>query len=147
MYCAACSWAGWALPPLPVPSANYDTGTSGVVKDKVTGLWWQEPIDMPNTCAGGCSQAAAMAYCANLKLAGYCDWRLPTRIELDSIVDYTKSSPAIDTTVFQSTPSHTFWTSSPFTPMSATDGWHIDFTDGRANNAAMTSTDRVRCVR
>ena len=56
--------------------ASYDTtSTPGVVIDKVTHLWWQQPIDVPNNqskvCFPGCAEAEALAYCANLTLAGH----------------------------------------------------------------------------
>ena len=37
----------------------------------------------------------AKAYCPTLTLAGHSDWRLPTRIELVSLVDFGRSAPAI----------------------------------------------------
>jgi hypothetical protein len=150
VYCAACAWAGWNLPVPSPPTSSYDVTTAGVVIDTVTGLWWQQPIDLTNTqnknCASGCTQAQAIAYCANLTLAGHCDWRLPTRIELVSIVDYTKSSGTINGTAFPNTPSASFWTSSPYAP-SAGNAWHIHFNDGSVDTTSVGSTDRVRCVR
>ena len=69
---------------------NFDT-----ITDKATGLMWQrydnaEPLLWEN----------ALAYCENLNLGGYTDWRLPNAKELQSLVDYSRSpdttnSPAI----------------------------------------------------
>lgn len=49
----------------------------------------------------------------NLDLAGYSDWRLPNAKELQSIVQYGKSTiPAIDETFFTiANPDSYFWTS------------------------------------
>lgn len=46
------------------------------------------------------------AYVARVNAAGWCghnDWRLPTREELRSIVDYSRYNPAIDKTYFPNT--------------------------------------------
>jgi hypothetical protein len=67
----------------------------GTVSDLATGLTWQQADD-------GVSRnwQEALAYCENLTLAGSSDWRLPNAKELQSIVDYTRNSPALDTSVF-----------------------------------------------
>jgi len=48
---------------------------------------------------------------ANL-LGGYNDWRVSNKTELGSIIDLGRAPPCINTTVFPSTPSSYFWTSS-----------------------------------
>lgn len=80
----------------------------GTVTDKATGLMWQQEDD-GNTYDW--VEALAMAY--NSELAGYTDWRLPNTKELQSIVDYEKTTfPAIDETYFSCTNSDSwFWTS------------------------------------
>ena len=107
------AWAAWPMPnaassSLPHP-ASYDLTTAGVVKDTITGLMWQRTV---STTKG--TFDAAGTYCGNLTLAGFSDWRVPTRIELVSIIDYTVAPPAaaIDGTAFPSTPPDRHWTAS-----------------------------------
>jgi hypothetical protein len=136
---------------LPNPS-SYSSTLSGVMTDNVTGLMWQQPLDAVS-CAKGCTQADAAAYCASISLGNYHDWRLPTRIELVSLVDFTRASPAIDP-VFTGTPPDKFWTSSSEAGAVATVAWLVDFVSGSAYviGTLGTSTNpapllRVRCVR
>ena len=44
-------------------------------------------------------------------LGGYDDWKIPNVEELESLLDYATNTPAIDTTVFPSTPADNHWTS------------------------------------
>ena len=84
---------------LPNPSAYADLG-DGTVQDKVTGLLWQKAIDATTQKL---VWQDAKSYCAALPLAGH-TWRLPTRIELLSIVDFTRVGPAIDSKAFPGVP-------------------------------------------
>jgi hypothetical protein len=92
----------------PVPSARaaappgrYTVNTDTVV-DTATGLTWQRALP-----GGTRTLAEAKSYCADLSLAGIGagGWRLPRRLELESIVDRGTCDPSIDATAFPSTPS------------------------------------------
>lgn len=155
-------WANWPMPnppsispSLPHPQ-SYDTSNAGVVIDTVTRLQWQATVD-GNLYAYG----DAIEYCGSLQIppAGG-GWRLPSRIELMSIVDNTQQ-PRIDGSAFPmpSTDSGTtisFWASS----LLAGDGshaWVVDF--GTSTNLLVTAAVQpssasplpqryyVRCVR
>jgi hypothetical protein len=132
---------------LPHPM-SYDVSNAGYVIDNVTKLWWQHPIDQNNSeqknCSTGCTQADAIAYCQNLSLAGHSDWRLPTRIELVSLVDYATSNPAINS-AFSGTPEAAFWTSSAYAL--AGHAWSVYFSNGATDHGTVSNTNRVRCVR
>lgn len=80
----------------------------GTVTDNATGLMWQQEDD-GNTY----NWKDALAYATNSELAGYTDWRLPNTKELQSIVDYDKTTfPAIDEDFFVCTNDDSwFWTS------------------------------------
>jgi RNA polymerase sigma factor (sigma-70 family) len=139
-------WADWPMPNpsgtgLPNPSSYTDLG-NGTVRDNVTCLIWQR-TPAPSTY----TFTQAKAYCSALTLAGG-SWHLPTRIELTSIADTSRSGPAIDTTAFPGTPAQFFWTSSPWavtkTPLRS---WILNFYESLASNAAFqTGTYQVRCV-
>ena len=149
---SAAGWAAWPMPNpvgagLPNP-ASYDTTTPGVVLDNVTGLMWERAVGL-----GSHTWADANAYCGGLVLAGRNDWRLPTEIELLSLVDYTKSKPAIDPTSFPNTPAGAFWSSTPFVQtIDPNQILFVNFQDGGMGPASGATTDdheflaRVRCV-
>lgn len=140
-------WADWPMPnpkssQLPNP-ANYsaDSG-SVVVKDMVTKLEWQGAVQMAVF-----SFAGATAYCESLDYGGFSDWRLPSRIELVSLVDYTQSNPAIDSIAFPGTPAAAFWTSSPKVSFAMSEAWTVDFASGATASAELGTMLQVRCVR
>ncbi|HEX7480714.1 MAG TPA: DUF1566 domain-containing protein [Polyangiales bacterium] len=95
-----------------------------------------------------CTWAEAKAYCVGLSLAGT-GWRLPTKAELESIVDYGSVSPAIDLTAFSGTPAYWFWSSSPYVgpPGSSGNAWVVNFSNGHSVYYGAASTYGVRCVR
>lgn len=131
---------------LPNP-ASYDTTTAGVVLDKVTGLAWEQSIS-----AGLYTQAAAAAYCAANRLAGASDWRLPTVLELGTLMDFAQPqlNPHIDPVAFPNTPGDNtrnswFQTSTPVAG-DASKSWYVDFQNGN-NFIDVAGNGRVRCVR
>ena len=79
-------------------------------------------------------------------MSGYMDWRLPNEYELQSIVDYGRYNPAIDTGVFPGTNADLYWSSSTGAN-DAGDAWGVDFYGGGVDDNGKAYTDYVRCVR
>jgi hypothetical protein len=48
-----------------------------------------------------------------LTVAGFSDWRIPERFELEAILDLKRYSPAVDPAFFRDTRSDWYWTSTP----------------------------------
>lgn len=138
-------WARW---PMPIPggmgprAASYDTSTPGVVLDRVTQLTWQR-AHHPTLM----EWQAASDHCACLTLGGHDDWRLPSRIELVSLADYTRANPAIDPQVFPDTPDEWFWSSSLRPASDPPTAFYVAYFDGNTHHAALDVPYRVRCVR
>jgi len=133
------------------PTDRFVVLTGGVVRDALTSLMWQQDGSGKRAgCSGSdqltCTWAEAQAYCSELALGGYSDWRLPTVKELRSIVDYAVHAPATNQTAFPNTPLERFWTSSPYAGSSGY-AWDVGFDNGFSNYIAVGSSDRVRCVR
>lgn len=121
------------------PPGRYDI-TNDTVYDKQTELRWLRTIN-----GNMYTWSDAQMYCTNLNLDGIM-WRLPSMKELQTIVDETRVSPAIDQMVFPATAPAAFWTSS-MTADSQSDAWYVNFADGAATqNASQANTYRVRCV-
>jgi len=142
----ASVWALWKMPN-PAGSglpneASYDTSTPGIVLDNVTQLIWQRVPGAPRNWDD------AVSYCSDLELAGFDDWRVPSRIELVSIVDFTVGPPTIDPVAFPDTPEELFWTTSPW-PSDPTAVYIVHFIGGytSVSDRMATRTQRVRCVR
>jgi hypothetical protein len=118
------------------------TSAAGTVTDTKTGLVWHQGVP-----SGTYTWADAGTYCtsntAGLPGSG---WRLPSLTELQTIVDDSRSLPAIDPTAFPSTPSVSFWTSSAYASQAGS-AYGVSFAYGLTDVAAATLTRSVRCVR
>jgi len=117
-----------------------DAGTIEVVQDTLTQKVWAKGYWL------GMTYAEANARCAELAAATGEPFRLPTRIELVSILDY-KGDPAIDP-LFELKDKTTFWTQS--VALGETSGvWVVNFAaNGNADiESNLTNHAAVRCVR
>lgn len=123
------------------PECWYETEADTAL-DTGTGLTWQRVADGVDR-----DWDAAQVYCANLALGGSSDWRLPSITELATIVDESRSEPAIDPNTFPGTPPQSnFWTSTTFAG-NAAQAWGIYFYYGQMNPRDKTELKLVRCVR
>jgi len=125
----------------PNPMKLRDNGDD-TVSDPVTGLMWQRTVPVTTY-----APPDATRHCAALRAGGHDDWRVPSAIELVSIVDPSRGTPALDPAVFPDTPSTLFLTTT--TAGSTTAVWLVDFSDGTLDGDANfpSSPRNVRCVR
>ncbi len=112
----------------------------GTVSDIRTGLMWQQ------NKGGTKTWKDSLAYCESLTLAGYSDWRLPTREELRSLADYEKYNPAIDTSVFPDAVSSYYWSSTTDANYTYS-AWGINFSSGDDYSTLKIYSRDVRAVR
>jgi formylglycine-generating enzyme required for sulfatase activity len=141
--CADSYWAEWPIP-ADIGPTNYTDNHDGTVTDTTTGLMWQQ-----GTAPSAMSWTDAKAYCAStLKAGGHSDWRLPTKIELQSLVDYGTAAPTINA-VFQGTQPDNYWTAVPLTTNTPY-AWYVSFGNGNTGGGLMNDPSvvfDVRCVR
>lgn len=137
--------ATWPMPNRPgagLPNErSYDLSSEQVVLDEVTGLSWQRQLGSQFFDWEG-----AAAYCEQLSLDGNSDWRLPTRIELVSLISLEWVDPAIDEEAFPNTPSDWFWTATANVADPET-AWNAYFYFGYPGLGRKDDTVSVRCVR
>jgi len=133
----------------PTEGRYVDNG-DGTVSDTCTGLMWQK--DTPDLSGNGTAGnedrltwQGALKYCDGLSLGGHDDWRLPSIRELLSIVDYSRSDPAIDPILGAVRGS--YWSSSTYAagPKRA---WNVPFWFGGGDDVSEKSyLFHVRAVR
>lgn len=127
------------------------TGDDLTVRDTITGLTWQRDV-LPKRsgCSGdngACTWTEARSYCASLKLNGDSGWHLPGLMELLSIADHTRASPALNPRTFPTRPGSDFWTSIPAIDHPGDWDFYVSFDLGGFAIANSTSPRNVRCVR
>jgi hypothetical protein len=147
-YVCRGQFADWPMPSTTgTKAAPSYMPSQETVHDAVTNLTWQR--NLPSTyagCTAFCTWDKAKAYCDALVLEGADDWRLPTMIELVSILDDNTVMPSIDAEVFPNTPSENFWSASP-NAGDPNQAWGVGFAAFQVLPRAKTDNLRVRCVR
>jgi len=118
---------------------SYTDNGDGTVTDKNTGFMWQQQDDGTMR-----TWDAANSYCASIGTG----WRLPTKRELMSIVDYSipYPGPTINTTYFLNTNANYYWSSTTYAYYPGY-AWSVDFSHGIVNSDYNKSASMyVRCV-
>jgi hypothetical protein len=131
-----------------VNAASYTDNGDGTVIDDVTSLMWEQAPDN-----GGLFWAAAVSRCKQLKTGGHNDWRLPTLIELVSLIDYgAEQTPGaqvslIDAKAFPNMTAGLYWTATA-APGSSKFAWEVNFNNGVTNaDSTAGANTAVVCVR
>ena len=127
----------------PLPDNNFIDHGDGTVTDTSTGLMWQKA-----TAPGTYTWQQALAYCEGSTLAGYHDWRLPDRNELQSLVDYSipYPGPTINTAYFPDTVASYYWSSTTSAGYTY-DAWYVRFSNGSVSSYYKVISYYVRAVR
>jgi hypothetical protein len=121
----------------------------GTVFDNITGLTWEQKT--ATTEAYTFTFDDAVAYCNDLTLGGQTDWRVPTRKELSTLLNFGTVSPALDTAYF---PDYTYTTPDDMSYWTATDYhdnstmvWTVDLAFGLMSpDFKAPVLSKVRCV-
>ena len=130
-------------------SSFVDNG-DGTVTDTNTNLMWGQATDKNIY-----TWKQAMDYCDNLTLGGHSDWRLPTRNELQSLVNYRRHSPAISMSYFPKfkpnyfpyTAPSDYWASTTSATSASDQAWFVNFRFGEVYYIDKSNYYHVRAVR
>ncbi len=110
-----------------------------VWQDSETGLEWQ--CESP----GEMSWHAAKAYAQSLKLAGHSDWRLPSAVELESLLDRSLYRPEMRKSVpFRD--NRSYWSATTF-EKDTKNAWIVMFDGAYVLSYPKTNDYWIRCVR
>jgi hypothetical protein len=157
--CVDPNWAEWPIPnssldveegaPLSSQQTFSESTDSTTATDAVTGLVWQLGVGGPMS-----NQSDAEDYCRTLTLpAGSqtTDWRLPTIIELASLVDITAASESSgpSTILPGGIAAAVYWSMTAVAPSGTGLGWAVDFSSGGGEsvNISVGTLMNVLCVR
>ena len=122
--------------------AEFKDNGDGTVIDTATGFIWQQSDDVTLR-----NWKDALSYCEKLKLAGYSNWKLPNIRELETLIDRTRTYPALDP-AFDIHSNTSYWSSTPLA-RSPSAGLIVSFDKGTvwANSESVFSTTHyVRCM-
>jgi hypothetical protein len=146
-------WDEWLIPNDPsdvtggAPNPeSYTSNGDGTVTDNVTGLMWEQA-----TGVDGITYPQAVSRCADLTLAGHTDWRLPTIMELVSLLDFDDET-LMNATYFDTASATSLW-SSTLVAGAASNAWYVDLEadtdegDGVVQAYSLDSGMNALCVR
>ncbi len=166
--CAGTGQDGDLRPGVAWPSPRFTDNANGTVTDNLTGLIWLRDAscaDLAGTDTSGRGNWTTALSAAAALASGTCglsdgsvagDWRLPSRFELESLLDLEYYSPALSNAAgtakwtegdaFSGVQSHYFWSSSSYAG-SPSDAWAVGLSIGNVNYYGKTGSYYVWPVR
>ena len=103
------------------PDPRFTDNENGTVTDNLTGLMWAKDAKAD----GSKTWEDALTYCNELSLGEYDDWRFPNVKELQSLIDYGNSDPALPSGhPFSGVESYAYWSSTTVV-FSTDDAWLV----------------------
>lgn len=140
-----------------INAPSYTDNGDGTVSDSNTGLLWQKGengkpynwYQASGTYDATYNPSPVKDVCGALVLGGFSDWRLPTKKELTSIVDYAVPypGPTVNAAYFPGATTSSYW-SSTMNGHYPNLAWSVSFSTGYVQNFKQKYYSfSVRCVR
>jgi hypothetical protein len=138
-HCSLDSDANYNMYSDATPDDRYRDNGDGTITDVCTRLTWEQT---PSTPPAPLQQS--QNHCVKLTKANFTDWRSPTRIELQSIVNYGATNPALNAVFGER--NVRYWSSTAAVGYE-NQVWTVNFDGGHVLARARTENHRMRCVR
>ena len=123
-------------------ATRFTAAFTGAVLDNNTGLVWEQAPDATQRT----TWISANATCINKQVGGTRGWRLPSVVELGSLMDPSLPAPFVPASVFTGVQSFNYW-SATTSAENPTLGWNMYFLSGYVFHAVKTDAYHVWCVR
>ena len=135
------------------PESVFILHADGTATQKTTGLMWARCSFGQQWDGSECKGAAAsfnwgeaLKVANQENFAGYDDWLLPNKNQLESITEGRCVAPSVNVKVFPSTAAAFYWTSTPYAGL-GTGAWSIDFCYGVVTATEKGGRLHIRLVR
>jgi hypothetical protein len=147
------------------PAPRFTDNGNGSITDNLTGLIWLKDanciqtqyssFDADETVGDGMvAWQHALDFVSGINSGTYSncgggdtDWRLPSVTELKSLVDISKSSPALPTGhLFSNVQSNRYWSSTTYAPVTMS-AWYVNMVGGIVNRIDKANSYSVWTVR
>jgi len=130
------------------PSSDFEIILDGAIaRHRRTGLEWRRCVEgyfwNGDDCVG---DLVGYDWQQALEIASDNTWRVPSIVELRTLVEHCNDSPAINRRVFPRAPAEVYWSSTPWRAESGR-ARAVLFTSGLDGNLEMTELAVVRLVR